>query len=290
MIAVTGASGYVGGMISTEFAPEGVLRLVRSPRLEEDVTWDFAMPAQELTKKLADKNVTHIIHAAWNMHSSRLDELQDTAVAGSARLLDTAKAIGAKLIFISSISAFAGARSAYGKAKLQVEEAVIRSGGIVLRLGLVLGTGTGGMISSLRSTVQRARFIPMIGDGSTPQYLLPQAMLLSALHAAIEGQLDTERAPITLAIPKPVPFRAILQSLAREANHNITFIPVPWKIFYLAFRCAEFCHIKTRFRSDSVLSFIYQDPRPDFSHQERLSLVETDGSYQYLHTDDEPAS
>lgn len=273
MIAITGASGYVGGMISTEFAPEGVLRLVRRPKLENDVTWNFAMSAQELTEKLTDKNVTHIIHTAWDMRSSRLDELQYTAVAGSARLLDTAKVIGAKLIFISSISAFAGARSAYGKAKLQVEEAVIRSGGIVLRLGLVVGTGEGGMLGGLRLAVRRARFIPMIGNGSTPQYLLPQAALLKALHAAVKGRLDGERAPITLATPNPVPFKAILQSLAREAGRDVTLVPVPWQIFYLAFRSAEFCHIKTGFRSDSILSFIYQDHHPDFSRQERLGLM-----------------
>jgi nucleoside-diphosphate-sugar epimerase len=273
MIAVTGASGYVGGLASREFANDGVLRLVRRPVGGNDVGWDFDMPAQALAEKLERKHVTHIIHAAWDMRSSKLDELERTAVAGSLRLLDTARMIGAKVIFISTISAFTGAHSAYGKAKLQIEEATIRHGGIVLRLGLVAGQG--GMFDSLRKAIRGSRIVPMIGDGSTPQYLLPQASLLKALRAAVDGRLDNEHGPVTLAIPHTVPFKSILLSLAREAGRDVTLVPVPWRIFHMAFRGAELLRLKTGFRSDSVLSFVYQDPHPDFSHQERLGLTPT---------------
>jgi NADH dehydrogenase len=271
MIAVTGASGYVGGLVCAGFAKDGVLRLVRRPADAGDIGWDFAMPARDLAEKLEQQHVTHVIHAAWDMRSSRLDELRLTAVAGSLRLLEAARAVGAKVIFISTISAFADARSAYGKAKLQVEEAVTGSGGIVLRLGLVAGQG--GMFGSLRKAVRGSRIVPMIGDGSTPQYLLPQASLLKALRAAVDGRLDSEHAPVTLAIPRAVPFRSILLSLAREAGRDVILVPVPWRIFHMAFRSAELLRLKSGFRSDSVLSFVYQDPHPDFSRQERLGLT-----------------
>jgi nucleoside-diphosphate-sugar epimerase len=271
MIAITGASGYVGGLASAELAEAGVMRLVRHPAIENDVGWDLAMSTGEMVERLARRNISHIIHAAWDMRSSRLDDLARTAVAGSMRLLEAAREIDAKVIFISTISAFIGTRSAYGKAKLQVEKAVIDDGGIVFRLGLV--TGQGGMFGSLRKAVGSSRFIPMIGDGSTPQYLLPQASLMKALRAAIAGKLDDEHGPITLAVPQAVTFKSILSSLAKEAGRDITLVPVPWRVFYAVFRGTEFLGLKTGFRSDSILSFVHQDRHPDFSRQERLGLT-----------------
>lgn len=273
MIIVTGASGYVGGAISAALAENEVLRLVRRPAGENDIAWDFSTPTQVLLQTLAGKDITHVIHTAWDMQSSRLDELQESAVKGSLRLLEVATKMKAKFIFISTISAFVGARSAYGKAKLQVEEAVLRAGGIVLRLGLVVGSA--GMLGSLRQTVAKASFIPMIGNGKSPQYLLPEADMIKAVKAAIAGKLDTAHEPITLASPQPVPFKVLVQSLAAEGRRSVKLIPVPWQIFYVAFRGAELCHIKMGFRSDSILSFIYQNQNPDFTLQDKFGLKPT---------------
>lgn len=271
MILVTGASGYVGGAISAALAQEEVMRLVRRPVRTNDIAWDFSTSVQEILQKIAGKKVTHVIHVAWDMRSSRLDDLQTTAVAGSLRLLEASIKMNAKFIFISTISAFVGARSAYGRAKLQVEEAVLRSGGIVMRLGLVAGEG--GMLGSLRQTIKKSRFIPMVGSGASPQYLLPEADMLKAVKAAISGRLDEARKPITLAKPVPVPFKTLLRLLAQEEGRSATFVPVPWQLLYVAFWTAECLRIKTGFRSDSVLSFVYQNQSPDFKPQEQFGLT-----------------
>ncbi len=271
MIAVSGANGYVGGLIAAALATQGVVRLVRRPMGPQDMAWSFASPPQALAEDLRARGITQVIHAAWDMKANRLDELEAGCVAGSLQLLAAARAAGAQFIFISSISAFAGARSAYGRAKLQVEAAVLEAGGIVLRLGLVVGAG--GMLGALRQTVSKAKLIPLIGSGNAPQYLLPEASLAQAVHMAIEGKLAAASGPVTLAHPKPVPFKSILRRLAAEAGREIVLIPVPWPFLYAALRAAEACGLKLGFRSDSIVSFIYQDPAPDFAAQGKAGLA-----------------
>lgn len=269
MIAVTGASGYVGGVIAAGLGPD-VLRMVRRPAGPQDLAWSFATPADVLAAEFLARGVTHIVHTAWDMQASKLEELEAGCVAGSLRLIEAATAAGAKMIFISTISAFAGARSAYGRAKLQVEQAVHDAGGVVLRLGLVMGAG--GMFGSLRTTVAKGKIVPMIGSGKAPQYLLPEATLVEAVQAALVGRFDAEHAPITLANPTPVPFRDMVQRLALEAGKKVVLVPVPWQLLYAAFRTAEGLGLGLGFKSDSIVSFIYQNPAPDFAVQGRLGI------------------
>lgn len=270
MIAVTGANGFVGGIIADGLADLGVVRLVRRPSLVGDMAWSFATPVDVLAEELRVRGVTHLVHTAWDMQASRLEELQAGCVAGSLRLLEATHAAGVKLVFISTISAFTGARSAYGQAKLQVEQAVLAAGGIVLRLGLVMGDG--GMFGSLRGTVAKAKIVPMIGSGKAPQYLLAEETLVDVVRGAVAGALDGVDVPVTLANPTPVPFRDMVRGLARAARREVVLVPVPWQLLYGAFRTTEALGLRLGFKSDSIVSFIYQDPAPDFSVQAGLGI------------------
>jgi nucleoside-diphosphate-sugar epimerase len=259
--AVTGANGYVGSVICAALGPE-TLRLVRRPAGKMDVAWSLGEYPAEVFRA---RGVTRVVHAAWDMQASRLAELEAGCVAGSKRLLDAAVAAGAAFTFISTISAFEGARSAYGQAKLQVERMVLAAGGNVLRPGLVHGGGEGGMFGSLRQTVARAKVIPLIGDGSAPQYLLPEKLLAQAVRMDFKGVL-------TVADPQPEAFRDLLRRIAAEQGKSPVLVPVPWQIFYAGFRGAEALRLKLGFKSDSVLSLIFQNPAPDFGPMRQLGL------------------
>jgi nucleoside-diphosphate-sugar epimerase len=257
--AVTGANGYVGGVIARALGPETV-RLVRRPAGPLDVAWSFG---DDPTAALKAHGVTRVVHAAWDMRASRLATLEAGCVAGSKILLDAAGAAGSTFTFISTISAFEGARSAYGQAKLQVERLVLAAGGNVLRAGLVHGDGDGGMFGSLRQTVAKARVIPLIGDGAAPQYLLPEALLAQVVRMEFSGL-------VTLAAPEPVAFRDLLRRIAAAQGKSPLLVPVPWQLFYAGFRSAEALGLKLGFKSDSVLSLVFQNPAPDFAPMRKL--------------------
>jgi nucleoside-diphosphate-sugar epimerase len=267
VVAVTGATGYVGSVIVDALKENAkVLSLVRTPNSADQIRWSFGSDPDLLARTLRDRGVTHLIHSAWDMRANSEDELEQTCVAGSLDLLTAARQAGVEnTIFISTLSAFEGARSAYGRSKLKVEEMFRRTKSVILRLGLVYGYGRSGTFANLQKIVRTAPIIPLIGNGTGPIYPLDERTLAEVVRRAVQGDFDGEVRPFTLAHPEPIAFRDLLRRIARSEGRSVVLVPVPWRVLYLAIYSAERCGLKLKVRSDSVLSFVYQDVAPDFS-------------------------
>ena len=147
-------------------------------------------------------------------------------------------------------------------------------GGIILRPGLVFGDSPGGVFGSIRKQVQHQKFIPLIGNGKAPQFLVPEETLAEVVADAAAGRFDrTAGQPITVANPHPWPFRDLVLNLARAQGRKVTLIPLPWPLLYAGLRAGEILGRKMPFRSDSVVSFVHQDPAPDFTQLEALGIT-----------------
>jgi len=276
VVAITGANGYVGSVIVNALQKEAqVLGLVRSPIGADQISWSFDGDPERLANELRNHAVTHLLHAAWDMKASSATA-QRSCVNGSRSLFAAAQSAGIrKLIFLSSISAFDGARSAYGRSKFEVEGMALRADGLVLRLGLIYGDRGGGLLGNIRQVVRTSRFIPMIGNGKAPQYLLHERALVHIVRCAVRGDFVGESKPIIVAQPEPIPFRDVLLHIAAKEERSVTLIPIPWPIFYAALLSAERLGLRLKFRSDSVLSFVYQNIAPDFSQMRRHGIDPT---------------
>src|SRR5580698_2400319 len=189
--AITGASGYVGSRVAQRLGQDArVVALTRKPAGNADISWSLTS-TDDIAPLFRQQRVSVLIHAAWDFSAVTSQEIQRVNVEGSIRLLRMAKAAGvSRIVFISTISAFAGARSLYGKAKLQVESAAAELGGIVLRPGLVFGDSPGGVFGSIRKQVQHQKFIPLIGNGKSPQFLVPEETLAGVVADAVAGRFD----------------------------------------------------------------------------------------------------
>ena len=282
--AITGSSGYVGSTLARALAPVfDIVPLSRKPA-PNSIPWSLDS-TEDITLALTGHNVKTLVHAAWDFSHPDAKENERINVTGSANLLRCAINAGVeRIVFISSISAFAGARSHYGDAKLQVECLVLKAGGTVIRPGLVWGNSpinaNSGMFGSLRKQVANAKIIPLIGDGRAPQYLVHEDDLGNAVLRAAKNPPDSSLEPlITLAHPQPWPFRDLLTAIAAHDNaqpnsqpKKLTLLPIPWRLIYTGLRTAELLGLKLSFRSDSVTSFIYQNPAPDFASTQRSNL------------------
>jgi nucleoside-diphosphate-sugar epimerase len=265
--AVTGASGYVGSIIMRELQRHlPVVAMARHPQSETEIAWSLESP-QEIAKALQARNVKTLVHAAWDMRANSLAEMEKTCVRGSAALFEAAACAGVeRIVFVSSISAFAGCRSAYGRAKLSVEKLLAGSSNVVFRFGLVFGDKPGGVFGGLRRQVKSSRILPMIGSGLSPQYLLHEKTLAESIQRAVRGHLDrTHGVPITLAHPTPWRFRDLVKSIAASEGRQVALLPVPWQLLFAGIRTGEVLGLKMPFRSDSVISLVYYDRAPDFS-------------------------
>jgi nucleoside-diphosphate-sugar epimerase len=269
--AVTGANGYVGSCIHRALERSGwrVIKLVRgsdSCRSSNAIPWSLTR-SENLAASLRAGNVRAVVHAAWDLSIRSPRDFERTNIGGSIALLNEAHAAEvSEIVFISTISAFEGARSVYGRAKLAVEKEVAARRGLNLRPGLVWGENSASVFGTIMKAIAKGGVVPMIGSGLYPQYLVHEDDLgLCVARACSERWSKTPSLPITVAHPQMWYFRDLIRQCAALQGKEIHPLGIPWRAVYGALKIAEKCSLPVPFRSDSVLSLVNQNPHPDFT-------------------------
>ena len=271
--AITGSNGYVGGCIRDYFAALGweIRELTRQPKPGGNAV---KFQLGEEISSAALTGVTALVHCAYDFKPLTMDEIRAVNVAGTEKLFQAARAAGVgKIICISSISAYDGCRSLYGRAKLEIEKIALAHGAQVIRPGLVYGDGPGGMFGRLTAQVRKSSVIPLIGDGSQIQFLVHQEDLCAFVERCAGGEVNFSGKILTAANAQPWPFKELLREIARGLDKKIKFIPLPWRLVWAGLKTAELCGLRLNFRSDSLVSLMHQNPAPDFSANVAVGLI-----------------
>jgi nucleoside-diphosphate-sugar epimerase len=280
-IAITGAQGFVGSMLARRFIEAGwvVTRFSHSASASDGDAVRFRLGDEIQPEIFRSRNVNALVHCAYDFKPVSRAEIQRINVDGSRKVLAAAAAGGVKRIAVmSTISAFDGCRSDYGRAKLQIEAAGLAAGALVVRSGLVWADGPpsgGGMFGSLARSV-KGGLVPLVGGGGHPQYLVHVQDLWELLRRFCDGELQDPGRPVVAAASKPWPMRELLTELARRQGAHPRFVPVPWQPVWAGLRLAELAHMPVPYRSDSVISLVYQDPKPDFESLRALGIAARD--------------
>ena len=267
-IGITGAHGYVGSRLCATLTAAGheVIRFVRLPRDGERY---FALGGMISPEQLEDLDV--LVHCAWDMRANRADTVRRTNIEGSQHLLTAAHIAGvSRIVFISSMSAYEGCRSLYGKAKLEVEQLVRREGGVSIRPGLIYGPEPGGITGSLLRLARTTPVLPMIGLGRFRLHTCHEDDLTELLLIACMSAESRLPQLITAAETTAREFRDIIGTLA---GRRLLFVPVPWQLAWLGIKCLEVLRLKLRLKSDSLIGLVYSDPEPDFAALENLGAT-----------------
>ena len=262
---LTGANGFVGSRLKYHLERAGwqVVAWTRQPgpgtgavafQLGEDVDPERLKGAQTL------------VHCAYDFGPRRREDIAALNVVGSQKLFHAARQAGVgSVVFISTLSAFAGCRSLYGQAKLEIEGLARSVGAFVIRPGLVYSDNPGGMFGRLVGQVRGARFLPIIWGGRQAQYLVHDADLADVVQGCLAGRVAARGEPICVAHEQGWELREILAQIARTLGKPVTFVPVPWQLAWLGLKGLELAGARPNFRSDSLISIVYQDPSPSFA-------------------------
>jgi nucleoside-diphosphate-sugar epimerase len=282
-IAITGARGFVGSMLARRFEEAGwaVTRLSHALTTSDDDTVLFRLGEELQPEAFRDRRIDALVHCAYDFKPVTWAEIYRVNVEGSRKLLTAAVAGGVERIaVISTISAFEGCRSLYGRAKLEIEAASASAGALVVRAGLVYGGGSpsaGGMFGSLAKSVS-GRLVPLIDGGAHLQYLIHEEDLWELLRRFCDGELDNPGLPVVAASSRPWTMRDLLVELARRQGRHPRFLTVPWQPVWAGLRLAEIAHLPVPYRSDSVVSLVHQDRKPDFGTMRAAGITPRDFS------------
>ena len=276
-VAVSGATGFLGRHIIEALLAHGhePVALSRRPFVHNAVphlAFDLGRVCPT-PGDFARLGIEGLVHCAWDFRA-RGEQYARLNLSGTQLLVEAAKQGGiGRLIDISSMSAFPGCRSNYGKVKLHVETIFSDAGGVILRPGLIWGDKPGGMVGTLDALVKRLRVVPMIGSGTHPLFLVHVDDLAELVRRIFEAPIFPARAILTAAFNEPVPLRRILEVRARRLGLTRAFVPVPWQLVWLGLRSMETVTPGGAGpRSDSVLGFIYSDTAPVFDAAQLSAL------------------
>lgn len=278
--AVTGAAGYVGSRVVAYMRSHGwdVMELTRSGGAgRQPGTVSYSL--ENGISPDALQGVEVLIHCAYDFKLDVQEDIWRINVEGATRLFDAARRAGAKrTVCVSSISAYDGCRSLYGKAKLAIEAEALKAGGVVVRPGLVYGKEAGGMLGSLNRIMASAKVVPLIGSGAWMMYLVFEDDLCALIHRLCDVNGNQPPRIITAASAHGKSFRELLSELAQSSGNSPIFIPVPWRIVWVGLRLLETLGFSMGFRSDSVLGLVYPNPEPSFRELQEFGMTFRDFS------------
>jgi nucleoside-diphosphate-sugar epimerase len=269
LCAITGGNGYVGAKIAATLQDNGwTIREFRhavGTLVENQKTVvPYSLGSEISPASFSD--VTAFVHCAYDFRPTTWGDIHAVNVLGSIKLLRAAHTAGVqKIIFISTMSAFTGCQSLYGRAKLEAEKEALQINSIVIRPGLVFGSHSGGVLGALNKVVTRSKFVPLIGNGTQRLYLAHQEDLSLLVSRACEGEVPPFAQPIIAASENGMTLQEILLTLGVARQKKLVFIPLPWRLVWFGLRCSEVIGLPIGFRSDSLISLLNQNPNPDFA-------------------------
>ena len=274
-VAVTGASGFLGARVvdGLERAGHVVRRLQRS-----SAAGSVRFVLSEPVDPKALQHIEVLIHCAYDYDPPR----EDPNVVGSEVLLEAARAQGVDhVVFMSSLQAFSGCKSAYGQAKLATEAPVLASGGTVLRLGTLYdevgGQARGGVrgetLRQLQTLAGRVPVLP-VPTSRTPSIFLSHVEDVATLVCeVVAGRRASPSGPVAAANDAAYTLGELVRVLRRLVDgKRLRTVAVPWRLAWAPLRAAEHIGLRSGLRSESLEMLFDLDPHPPF---EALAAFET---------------
>jgi nucleoside-diphosphate-sugar epimerase len=236
-----------------------VRALTRSPLVDRDtriacVPFDLAGAPAGAALEHADA----LVHVAYDFSQTRWSDIARVNIDGSRRLFAAAQAAEVKrIVCVSTVAAFPGTRSRYGRAKLQIERSAMDVGGAVIRPGLVWGPDGAAMFGALRAAVERLPVVPLPVASDLRVTTVYEDDLAAFLERLLEHWPGGSGELFVAASEEMLAFGELLRALAAKYAPNRRFVTVPWRPVWLGLR-----RIPPPFPSDRLLSLVNTDSDP----------------------------
>ena len=262
-IAITGATGFLGGALCRRLLAEGqpVVALGRNAEKlavlralgARTVQADLSLGAPEL-----GGGIDAVVHcAALSSAWGRLEEFRAANVAGTAAALELAKAGGAsRFVHISTPSLYFRFRdqvrvpedpdlprpvNAYAATKREAETLVRGERGIdsiILRPRGLYGSGDTALLPRLLRAA-RAGPLPLIRGGAAETDLTHVDDVVDAVLAALKAPAGLPKPVFNISGGEPLPVKRIAEAAGERAEISVRWRSIPAPVVFTAARAME---------------------------------------------------
>jgi NADH dehydrogenase len=247
-IAVTGATGFVGGELVSYLTAQGhdVIRLQRGSIAAHNDRF-FDMRSVDSIPDLT--GIDALIHTAFVKYDKiKLPDSSEINIATTLALEKACHKAGTKFVFLSTMSAHAEAISRYGKHKYDIEQRLAVSKDLVFRLGLVIGNK--GLFDTIRTAISKGSFIPLVGNGAQPIQTIAITDICRIIEKAI---LNNMTGIYTLGTEKVYTLKDLYAAIALRLNKKPVFISVPYELVDIALGTIEALRIPFNVSKENLL-------------------------------------
>ena len=267
-IAVTGAQGYLGSQLCQRLRAEGheVFELVRRPSGSlHQIEFSLGGPIDPAV--FSSRGIESLVHVAYDFRQTHWESIRRINYEGSVALFNAFKEGGGQYgVYVSTIAAWEGCRSLYGRVKLLTEKAATDHGFWILRPGLIRGGAPGGIVGTMLRFLRTLPAVPVIGYGLKCLYGIRVGPLCEAVSwMSVRQPKNPIDALVIAADGVPMSLDDVLrETIAEQGLGRRILIPCPWQLVWAGIRTLETLGISIGLRSDSVISLMNQDPNPRF--------------------------
>ena len=256
MLFLTGGSGFVGSRFIELYPERGrITALERMHAIPIDgvrrIQGDLLDIDSLIRGMKGCRAVVHIGGATPNR--AYLEGSYDATLIGTKNLIESARVVGIRRFIFVSTDSVTRSKGPYALSKLKAEQDITTSGldWTIFRPRTIVGSG-GKDLGRMMRFWSRARWIPVIGDGTCMKQPVFVDDLCKAIAASLENR-ETFGQIITVAGPEGVTLDGFVSLFARKlGNGNFRLIHLPIHLVRPVARLANYINPNWGLNSERV--------------------------------------
>lgn len=256
-VFITGSGGMIGKQIYSYLSRKKNIFVIpilrrKSTSYKNYIYWDYFKEKEpfEIQGKNINTNSGFLIHCGFDFSDRNM--VNNSNCNAVKNLLSFFNAV--KIINISTMSAYEGCLSIYGKNKLAIEKYIELNLGFNLRMGVPITRNNTQSIGFLGIQKKINNFFPFFTFAiDTQNDGLIYLSYIPIFNNVIYKILINKVRPGTYSVVFKNPVKMI-DFISTYTNKKI--IKIDWRLIYIIFRIIELSRIKLRFGSDSVIGLV----------------------------------
>jgi len=265
-VVILGAGGYLGGALCEFFHALPSWRVVavsRRPPGHQAFHRHVAayVFADDWWPQIAASGPTVLVHCAFDFKAVGSADLPAKNAVFARNIAAAAQSPCVRLIHVSTMSAYRGCRTDYGREKLWVEDLFARVGGLSVRPGLIASWRRPG--AAFENLIQHAssKIVPLLSARGSAFYYCDLEAVVLGIYLLSRLRWNKPRV-LSFCYRNRLTLRDSLRLIEKSGGTRSIKVPIPWQAIYAALLLKERLIGKSKVRADSVLDFAHPNPVP----------------------------